>query len=342
MSTLFEIRDFCSTKPGAAAPELERFSLTLMAGESLVLLGEAGCGKDAVLRLLGGSLERGEEISGTIRFGEGDPIPASRRPRNPLHVAYIPAAAQHPLSPQAGTAQQLVRVIAHKTQLPARRRTRGTARCARKSPRRTRDGIAGQASGRIGHGDAVLGTACRGDCRDPRACPLRPFLRRCLARCGANSHRRVACRPGEAGFRHCVCRAHSAGRGAARRSHDRAAAWPRRRGGRGGAYDGRPDPQLHKIAVSRFAATRYRQAPPRIPARRAASAGAGPRPACREEDGARTRCNQLRAQTGRLARAWWARTAPDGADWRVRFSASTGGRAASCSTRSISICSPRR
>jgi peptide/nickel transport system ATP-binding protein len=116
--TLFEIKDFSARKPGSAAMELERFSLTLAPGETVVLLGEAGCGKDAVLRLLGGSLERGEEISGTIRFGENDPIEASRRLRGPLRVAYIPAAAQHPLSPQAVTAQQLVRVIAHRLNCP--------------------------------------------------------------------------------------------------------------------------------------------------------------------------------------------------------------------------------
>jgi peptide/nickel transport system ATP-binding protein len=118
MRTLLEIKEFSARKPGSAALDIERFSLTLTAGESVVLLGEAGCGKDAVLRLLGGFLERGEEISGTIRFGESDPVSVSRKPRSPLHVAYIQAAAQRPLSPQATVTQQLVRVIAHRLNCP--------------------------------------------------------------------------------------------------------------------------------------------------------------------------------------------------------------------------------
>jgi peptide/nickel transport system ATP-binding protein len=116
--TLFEIHDFTVAGPDASAPELERFSLTLMAGEIVVLLGEAGCGKDAVLRLLTGSLGRGETVSGTIRFGEGDRLAVSRRPHGSLHVAYLPAAAQHPFSPKARVASQLVRIIAHRLNCP--------------------------------------------------------------------------------------------------------------------------------------------------------------------------------------------------------------------------------
>ena len=70
--------------------------MTLSAGETVLLLGETGCGKDAVLRLLAGSLEPDAEISGTIRFGEGDPVQASTRPTIPLRVAYVPSAALHP------------------------------------------------------------------------------------------------------------------------------------------------------------------------------------------------------------------------------------------------------
>jgi peptide/nickel transport system ATP-binding protein len=116
--TLLEIREFTTTAPDAAAPELERFSLTLTAGETVVLLGEAGCGKDAVLRLLSGALGRSEAVSGTIRFGEADALAISRRPRNPLRVAYLPAGVQRPLSPQARVTAQLVRIIAYKLGCP--------------------------------------------------------------------------------------------------------------------------------------------------------------------------------------------------------------------------------
>src|SRR5262249_32780182 len=76
------------------------------------------CGKDAVLRLLSGTLGPDETSSGTIRFGEGEPLATSRRPQNPLRVAYLPAAAQLPLSPRARVAAQLVRVIAQRLGCP--------------------------------------------------------------------------------------------------------------------------------------------------------------------------------------------------------------------------------
>ena len=118
MTALVEINDLRVGRQGSATPELDRFSLTLSAGETVLLLGETGCGKDAVLRLLAGSLEQDQEISGTIRFGENDPVQAATRPTNPLRVAYVPSAALHPLSPTAPVAQQLTRVIGHKLRCP--------------------------------------------------------------------------------------------------------------------------------------------------------------------------------------------------------------------------------
>ncbi len=102
---------------GGARPELDRFSLALGAGETVVLLGEAGCGKEAVLRVLGGFGER-EEMSGTIRFGDGESKQASRRSRATLRIAYLPGAASEPLNPHASVASQLARVIARKLDCP--------------------------------------------------------------------------------------------------------------------------------------------------------------------------------------------------------------------------------
>ncbi|HWA89564.1 MAG TPA: ATP-binding cassette domain-containing protein [Rhizomicrobium sp.] len=113
---LVEIKELGVARGGGV--ELERFSLALHAGETVVLLGEAGSGKDAVLRALDGQLERGEDVSGTIRFGEGEARPAARKQRPPLRTAFLPGAASHPLDGQAGAASQLERVIARKLGCP--------------------------------------------------------------------------------------------------------------------------------------------------------------------------------------------------------------------------------
>ena len=114
---LVEIREL------TVAGELDRFSLVLRAGETVILLGETGSGKDAVLRALDGQLERGDDASGTIRFGEGEARLVARRQRPPLRTAFLPAAASHPLDGQVGAASQLARVIARKLACP-----RGAAR----------------------------------------------------------------------------------------------------------------------------------------------------------------------------------------------------------------------
>jgi peptide/nickel transport system ATP-binding protein len=113
---LFEIKDLRVARGGAT--ELENFSLTLHAGESVILLGEADSGKDAVLRLLGGVLDRADEAEGTIRFGEGEAKPAAKKPKAPLRIAYLPGPAAHPLDAQVGAASQLARVIARRVDCP--------------------------------------------------------------------------------------------------------------------------------------------------------------------------------------------------------------------------------
>jgi len=119
--TIVEIRDLCVAQ--GAHREIDGFSLTLRAGETVLLLGEAGCGKDAVLRLLGGFTERADELTGTIRFAGGETMQALRKPRPTLRTAYLPSSTQHPLDPETGAAAQLARVIARKLDCP-----RGAAR----------------------------------------------------------------------------------------------------------------------------------------------------------------------------------------------------------------------
>ncbi|MBV9990091.1 MAG: ATP-binding cassette domain-containing protein [Alphaproteobacteria bacterium] len=123
---ILEIKDLSVARDGRA--EIDRFSLTLNAGETVILLGEAGSGKDAVLRLLDGLVDRADEVAGTLRVGESEARPVAPRMRVPLRVAYLPGAAQRPLDPLVGAASQLARVIARRLSCPkgaAREELRG-------------------------------------------------------------------------------------------------------------------------------------------------------------------------------------------------------------------------
>jgi ABC-type glutathione transport system ATPase component len=118
---IFEIKDLCVSQGDRR--EIADFSLTLYAGETAILLGETGSGKDAVLRLLGGFLDRADELTGTIRLSGGETVPAARKLKPTLRTAYLPGPTQHPLDPQMGAASQLARIIARKLDCP-----RGAAR----------------------------------------------------------------------------------------------------------------------------------------------------------------------------------------------------------------------
>ena len=74
---LFDIKDLKVGQGGAN--ELDGLSLSLDAGESLVVLGEGSSGTDALLRVLGNFNDRGDETSGTIQFGSGEAKPVHRR-----------------------------------------------------------------------------------------------------------------------------------------------------------------------------------------------------------------------------------------------------------------------
>jgi peptide/nickel transport system ATP-binding protein len=106
------------TRAGAPRPLLERFSLALAPGESVVLLGETGCGKEVLLRVLGGLPERGEQVTGTMRFGDGAAQRAGRKLHHAPRTAYLPGPYAGPLSPNASVLSQLVRVLAKRLDAP--------------------------------------------------------------------------------------------------------------------------------------------------------------------------------------------------------------------------------
>ena len=109
---LLTIEELTVATPGRI--ELDRFSLAVDAGETVVLLGEAGCGKEAVMRVLAGAPRSGETISGTLQFGTAPPERAAKLVRPPLRVAYLSGAHAGSLSRHASVSSQLVRVIARK------------------------------------------------------------------------------------------------------------------------------------------------------------------------------------------------------------------------------------
>lgn len=116
---ILRIQDLHVTRNGAPRAALERFSLALEPGETVVLLGETGCGKEALMRVLGGLAESGEQISGTLQFGASAPERAGRKLHHALRIAYLPGPQARPLSPNATVASQLVRVLTRKLGAPA-------------------------------------------------------------------------------------------------------------------------------------------------------------------------------------------------------------------------------
>jgi peptide/nickel transport system ATP-binding protein len=99
-------------------PVLDRFSLRLDAGESAVLLGENGAGKEALLRVLGGSLAKDDTVSGALRIRGSEVKLDGRRMRAPIRIAYLPNPLSQPFAPHASVLAQLTRVIARKLNSP--------------------------------------------------------------------------------------------------------------------------------------------------------------------------------------------------------------------------------
>ncbi|GAA0550946.1 ABC-type glutathione transport system ATPase component [Rhizomicrobium palustre] len=101
-----------------ATTHLDRISLSLAAGERLIVLGETGSGREALMRVLGGFPEKGDVITGTIRYAGGPPVPAGSRSKPALRTAYLPNPLSHPLVPHASVAAQLTRIVARKLNAP--------------------------------------------------------------------------------------------------------------------------------------------------------------------------------------------------------------------------------
>jgi peptide/nickel transport system ATP-binding protein len=113
---LLELTDLTVSRGGAL--ELDRLSLRLDPGETAIILGEAGSGKEALLRVLGGFPDKADSVTGTIRFAASAPRPAAKRLKPPIRIAYLPNPLSNPLAPHASVLKQLIRIVARKLGAP--------------------------------------------------------------------------------------------------------------------------------------------------------------------------------------------------------------------------------
>src|SRR5581483_2899167 len=116
-ATVLQIADLAVVRAGAPLPELERFSLELKRAETAVVLGETGCGKEALFRALCGVSRPDERVTGSIRFGAQTALSPGRQGSG-IRVAYLPCVDQGVLSPSADVLSQLVRILARRLGLP--------------------------------------------------------------------------------------------------------------------------------------------------------------------------------------------------------------------------------
>jgi peptide/nickel transport system ATP-binding protein len=115
---LLAIRDLTIRKDGAPRPELEHFSLSLDPGATITVLGETGCGKEALLRLLTGVAARDENVSGTIGLGVRNDASFAREPLAGLRTAFLPGPLTPVFNPHASALSQLCLVVARKLGQP--------------------------------------------------------------------------------------------------------------------------------------------------------------------------------------------------------------------------------
>lgn len=113
---LLELLDLTVSRGGVAV--LDRLSFQLDAGESAIVLGEEGCGAEALLRVLCGFPDKADSVSGTIRFAASPARSAAKRFNPPIRIAYLPNPLTRPLSPHASVLKQLVRIVARKLGAP--------------------------------------------------------------------------------------------------------------------------------------------------------------------------------------------------------------------------------
>jgi ABC-type glutathione transport system ATPase component len=112
------LKDFTIRRTGDTRPELDRFSVSIERGETVIMLGETDAGKDALMRALAGAPRDDETVEGTVQFGIGAAVAADRLSSAPIRLAYLPGPAMRSLNTRASAASQLARVVARKASIP--------------------------------------------------------------------------------------------------------------------------------------------------------------------------------------------------------------------------------
>ena len=113
---LLAIKNLTVASVTAEGLELDHVSLAIARGETLIVLGEAGCGKEALMDVLGGVPR--SVADGTLQFGAAPPQRADLVGEPALRTAYLLGPYARPLSPHTSVVSQLSRVIARRTHTP--------------------------------------------------------------------------------------------------------------------------------------------------------------------------------------------------------------------------------
>ena len=117
-TALLRVENLSLKRQSAARAEIEEFSFTLAQGGTLTLLGEAGCGKEAVLRFLAGASERDESGSAFVKLRDGPKRAITQRESAGLRTTFLPGPHAPSLNAQASTLSQLSLVVARKLRQP--------------------------------------------------------------------------------------------------------------------------------------------------------------------------------------------------------------------------------
>jgi peptide/nickel transport system ATP-binding protein len=113
---LLTIKELSVVRPAEPRTLVDRVSFGVDVRDTLVLLGESGCGNAVLLRALAKTLDSSETLTGELRvFGPAD---RGHFAAPTLRMTYLPGPAARPLSPHASVVSQLSRVIARKLRAP--------------------------------------------------------------------------------------------------------------------------------------------------------------------------------------------------------------------------------